>query len=161
VSVIRKWGDTEPDFSLGFGNDISFGNLRLYGLLDWRHGFKVVNLTQLIFDAGGNWKDPAASNQRLTDLGTTAPYVQSASFLKLREVTLAYQLPQHWATRVFGGRANGAALELSGRNLLTWTKYEGLDPEVSNFGNQNVARNQDVAPFPPSRSFFFTVNVNF
>jgi len=161
VSVIRKWGDTEPDFSLGFGNDISLGNLRLYGLLDWRHGFKVVNLTQLIFDAGGNWKDPAASTRRLTDLGTTAPYVQSASFLKLREVTLSYQLPKQWATRAFGGRANGATLELSGRNLMTWTKYEGLDPEVSNFGNQNVARNQDVAPFPPSRSFFFTVNVNF
>ena len=161
VSIIRKWGDTEPDFSIGFANDITFGNVRLSGLLDWRHGFKVVNLTQLIFDAGGNWKDPAASNERLTALGTTAPYVQSASFLKLRELSVAYSLPQVWATRVFGGRANGASLELSGRNLVTWTKYEGLDPEVSNFGNQNVARNQDVAPFPPSRSFFFTLNVNF
>jgi TonB-linked SusC/RagA family outer membrane protein len=161
VSIIRKWGDTEPDFSIGFANDVTFGNFRLSGLLDWRHGFKVVNLTQLIFDAGGNWKDPAASNERLTALGTTAPYVQSASFLKLRELSVAYALPQAWAGRVFGGRANGASLELSGRNLVTWTKYEGLDPEVSNFGNQNVARNQDVAPFPPSRSFFFTLNVNF
>jgi outer membrane receptor protein involved in Fe transport len=161
VSVIRKWGDTEPDFSLGFANDFTVGNLRLYGLLDWRHGFKVVNLTQLIFDAGGNWKDPAASTERLTALGTVAPYVQSASFLKLRELTLSYALPQRWATRAFGGRANAATIELSGRNLLTWTKYEGLDPEVSNFGNQNVARNQDVAPFPPSRSYFLTLNVNF
>ncbi|HKW48772.1 MAG TPA: SusC/RagA family TonB-linked outer membrane protein [Gemmatimonadaceae bacterium] len=161
TSIIRKWGDTEPDFSIGFANDVTFGNFRVSGLLDWRHGFKVVNLTQLIWDAGGNWKDPAASNERLTALGATAPYVQSASFLKLRELSLAYVLPQSWATRVFGARANGASVELSGRNLLTWTKYEGLDPEVSNFGNQNVARNQDVAPFPPSRSFFLTLNVNF
>ena len=53
------------------------------------------------------------------------------------------------------------SIELSGRNLFTWTNYEGLDPEVSNFGNQNVARNQDVAPFPPSRSYFLSLNVNF
>ncbi|HZI41028.1 MAG TPA: SusC/RagA family TonB-linked outer membrane protein, partial [Gemmatimonadaceae bacterium] len=61
VGIIRKWGDTEPDFSIGFANDVSVGNFRVYGLLDWRHGFKVVNLTELIWDAGGNWKDPAAS----------------------------------------------------------------------------------------------------
>ncbi|TML18696.1 MAG: TonB-dependent receptor [Actinobacteria bacterium] len=161
VSVIRKWGDTEPKYSIGFANDISYRGVRLYGLIDWREGFKIVNLTQLIFDAGGNWKDPAASTARLNALGTVAPYVQDGSFVKLRELSLSYALPPRWATRVFGGRANGASLELSGRNLITWTKYEGLDPEVSNFGNQNVARNQDVAPFPPSRSYFLTVNVNF
>ena len=160
-SVIRKWGDTEPDFSLGFANNLTIGGLRLYGLLDWRHGFKVVNLTQLIYDAGGTWKDPAAADARLGALGVTAPYVQSASFLKLREVTVAYALPASWARRAFGGRAANASIELSGRNLLTWTNYEGLDPEVSNFGNQNVARNQDVAPFPPSRSYFLSLNVNF
>ena len=161
VGVVRKWGDTEPKFSLGFANDLSYGGLRLYGLLDWRQGFKVVNLTQLIYDAGKNWRDPVAGAARLGALGTVAPYVQDGSFLKLREVTLSYALPPRWATRLFSGRANGASLEVSGRNLVTWTKYEGLDPEVSNFGNQNVARNQDVAPFPPSRSFFLTVNVNF
>jgi hypothetical protein len=36
-----------------------------------------------------------------------------------------------------------------------------LDPEVSNFGNQNINRGQDVAPYPPSRSFFFTLGVDF
>jgi TonB-linked SusC/RagA family outer membrane protein len=159
--VVRKWGDTEPDFSIGLSNDLSFGALRFYGLLDWRHGFKVVNLTQLIYDAGGNWKDPSASATRLNALGVTAPYVQAASFLKLRELSVSYSLPPRWTNRMFGGRANSATLDLSGRNLITWTKYEGLDPEVSNFGNQNVARNQDVAPFPPSRSYFLTVNVNF
>ena len=87
--------------------------------------------------------------------------MQSASFLKLRELTLGYTLPASWARRALGGRADNASIELSGRNLLTWTNYEGLDPEVSNFGNQNVARNQDVAPFPPSRSYFLSLNLNF
>jgi hypothetical protein len=161
VAVLRKWGDTEPKFSVGFGNDLTFHGVRLYGLLDWRQGFKVVNLTQLIFDAGGNWHDPAASGERLSALGTVAPYVQDGSFVKLRELSLSYALPTQWAGRVFGGRATAASVELSGRNLITWTKFEGLDPEVSNFGNQNVARIQDVAPFPPSRSYFLTLNVSF
>ena len=46
---------------------------------------------------------------------------------------------------------------LSGRNLLTLTNYSGLDPEVSNFGNQPIGRNYDVAPYPPSRSFWLSV----
>jgi hypothetical protein len=36
-----------------------------------------------------------------------------------------------------------------------------MDPEVSNFGNQPIARNIDVAPFPPSRSFWFSVALGF
>jgi hypothetical protein len=54
-----------------------------------------------------------------------------------------------------------ARLTASGRNLLTFTDYDGLDPEVSNFGNQNIARNIDVAPFPPSRSFWFSLELGF
>jgi TonB-dependent starch-binding outer membrane protein SusC len=54
-----------------------------------------------------------------------------------------------------------ASISLSGRNLLTWTDYTGLDPEVSNFGTQQIARGVDVAPFPPSRSFWLTFNLGF
>ncbi len=53
------------------------------------------------------------------------------------------------------------SLTLSGRNLLTFSKYTGLDPEVSNFGNQPSGRNIDVAPFPPSRSFWLGIDVGF
>ena len=52
-------------------------------------------------------------------------------------------------------------LELAGRNLLTSTKYTGYDPEVSNFSNQALGRFQDVTPYPPSRSVFFSISANF
>jgi len=61
-------------------------------------------------------------------------YIQDASFVKLREVTLSYQLPQGLMQSLFRGSVTGARAELSGRNLITWSKYPGLDPEVSNFG---------------------------
>ena len=48
-----------------------------------------------------------------------------------------------------------------GPNLITVASYNGLDPEVSNFGNQPIARNIDVAPYPPSRSFWFSVTAGF
>jgi len=88
-------------------------------------------------------------------------YIQPAGFVKLREVTLSYELPPSLVHSMFGDAATSVRLEASGRNLVTWTKYGGLDPEVSNFGNQNINRGQDVAPYPPSRSFFFTVGVDF
>jgi len=59
------------------------------------------------------------------------------------------------------GRAKDVRFDLSGRNLYYWTKYWSFDPEVSNFGNQNIDRFVDLAPFPPYRSFFFGVNVGF
>ena len=81
--------------------------------------------------------------------------------MKLRELTFGYELPAGLTARLFNGRAQNARLELSGRNLKTWTKYTGLDPEVSNFGNQPLGRFQDVTPYPPSRSFYLTVSTTF
>ena len=52
-------------------------------------------------------------------------------------------------------------MSVTGRNLLRFTPYRGLDPEVSNFANQAIVRNIDVAPFPPSRSFFFSIDLGF
>ena len=86
------------------------------------------------------------------------PFIEDASFLKLRELTISYDLPRSVVSRLFGG-ARYARLSISGRNLLTFSGYTGHDPEVSNFGNQNIARNIDVAPFPPSRSFWFAIDL--
>ena len=159
----RKYGDTEPKFSLGFSNELTMGPVRLYGLLDWRSDFQIVNLTQNTFDGSATLADTAGSSRRLNELNEIglSPYIQDGSFVKLREVTLSYALPQSIIGRAFGARAGNVSLELSGRNLVTWTDYEGVDPEVSNFGNQNITRNQDLAPFPPSRSYFLSVNVGF
>ena len=88
-------------------------------------------------------------------------YVENSGFVKLRELSLGYQLPAGMTGRLFNGHASQARIELSGRNLKTWTKYSGLDPEVSNFGNQPIGRFQDVTPYPPSRTFFLTVNTTF
>jgi hypothetical protein len=86
-------------------------------------------------------------------------YIEDASFLKLREVSLTYTLPKSAIAAL--GPVSNASVSVSGRNLITFTNYSGLDPEVSNFGNQPIARNIDVAPYPPSRSFWLSISAGF
>ncbi|MBI4421308.1 MAG: hypothetical protein HY560_10820 [Gemmatimonadetes bacterium] len=168
-----KIGDANPDFRMSFSNDFTFRSLNLHFLLDWQKGSQILNLTTLLWDFGQVSKDceepdpnnPAAGlspcEKRLAGFTRVARnYLESASFLKLREITLSYELPPSVARSVWGG-VRSAGFSLSGRNLFTVTPYTGLDPEVSNFGNQPVARNIDVAPFPPSRSFWFSLNLGF
>jgi TonB-dependent starch-binding outer membrane protein SusC len=162
TGVHRQMGDFEPKFVMGFSSDVTTGPFTLYGLLEWRHGGDLVNLTQAGFDGFGTGPDAVAAAERVRLFGLGgSPYIQDASFLKLREITLSYQLPEHIVRSLFGGRVTGVRADLSGRNLATWTPYKGLDPEVSNFGTQNVQRGQDVTPYPPSRSYFFTLAVDF
>ena len=93
--------------------------------------------------------------------GIADVYVQDGSFVKLREVTLAYSMPASIGHRIFGSRVNDVRFSLTGRNLFTSTPYWGADPEVSNFGNQPVRGFVDLAPFPPNRTFFFNIDVGF
>ena len=90
-----------------------------------------------------------------------AAYVEPAGFVKIREISLSIRLPQSWVSHVFSGSDHDIRLDISGRNLYTWTKYKGYDPEVSNFSNQNLGRFQDVTPYPPSRSIFVSVTANY
>jgi TonB-dependent starch-binding outer membrane protein SusC len=157
-------GDATPDFQMSFSSDLDYKRFTLGFLLDWKQGGDIINLTEFLYDAGQNSVDyvgPGQERQRLFNTGISQVYVQDGSYLKLREVTLAYNLPESFTRGLFGSSVRHARLSVSGRNLLRFTGYRGLDPEVSNFGNQAIVRNIDVAPFPPSRSVFFSIDLGF
>jgi TonB-linked SusC/RagA family outer membrane protein len=176
-TIVRKMGDANPDFRVGFSNELGFGRFHLSSLLDWQKGGALINLTKLLYDLGANSPDfdlpagvsaprpipecnPKCSGiERLNGFGKyTQQYVEDASFVKLREISLTYDVPSRWlGSRT--GAIKSAQISLSGRNLLTFSDYWGVDPEVSNFGNQSIARNIDVAPYPPSRSFWLSLDL--
>ena len=180
--VARKVADANPDFRMSFMNDLTYKSFSLHFLLDWQKGSAILNLTRLLYDFGQVTSDygdllatpliiprPSGGADTLRTVGqkrlagfakVTSNYIESASFLKLREITLTYELPTSLIRGIWSG-ARYARISASGRNLFTVTPYTGLDPEVSNFGNQPIARNIDVTPFPPSRSFWFAVDVGF
>jgi len=168
--TVRTLGDANPDFRMAFTSDFTWKNFGFHVLADWQQGSEILNLTRLLYDFGGvtvDYADPIAGSTltvgqaRLSGFGTVAKnYIESATFLKLREVSVSSELPSN-TVRSIWGVFQGGRITLSGRNLFTSTPYSGLDPEVSNFGNQAIARNIDVTPFPPSRSFFFTLDLRF
>lgn len=159
--ITRFIGNSAPDYIMNFSNDFNIGHVRLSSLFEWKKGGLGANLTNNYFD-GGLLADTAVGNKRIRDFALGIPvYVENNGFVKLREITAGYELPAALTNRLFNGRASAATIELSGRNLATWTKYTGLDPEVSNFGNQPLGQFQDVTPFPPSRLFYLTVRTTF
>jgi TonB-linked SusC/RagA family outer membrane protein len=178
TGAVVALGDANPDFQISLGSDLTYKSLSFSFLWDYKKGGDVINLTELLFDLFQNSQDwntvgdssgvrPAhlGGQQRLNEFlkGNTYPYIQDASYIKLREANLSLRLPQATVSHLFGDRVKGATLSVSGRNLIRIlpTHYRGIDTEVSNFGNQPIGRNIDVAPFPPSRSFFFSIDLDF
>jgi TonB-linked SusC/RagA family outer membrane protein len=159
----ERIGDANPDFLWSFVGDLTVRRFNLYALAEWQYGAELINLTKFIYDLGGTtWDCPTTCSQRLALFGrdTRATFLESATYFKLREVTLSYTLPvsaYEWTG------ARDARVSVSGRNLVVVTgdNYTGMDPEVSNFGNQPVARNIEVAAYPRSRSVWFTLSVGF
>ena len=164
--VAGKVGDASPDFQMSFSSDVDLYRFTLGMLWDYKQGGDIINLTEFLYDAGQNsvdFTDPGGGADRIARFGQgfTQPYVQSGTYVKLRELNLSYNLPEGLTSSLFGRRIRNARLSLTGRNLLRFTPYRGLDPEVSNFGRQAIVRNIDVAPFPPSRSFFLSIDLGF
>jgi hypothetical protein len=154
--------DSNPIHTTTFNNDFSYKRFTLSALLDWRNGGYVSNMTNNLWDEGGQSRDfVAEGKQRYATFnsGDIRPYIQNGSYVKIREVTVNYQAPDALAKKIPG--ASSLRFNLSGRNLAIISKYWSFDPEFSNFGNSNFNRFVDLAPFPASRQFFFSVDVGF
>jgi TonB-dependent starch-binding outer membrane protein SusC len=155
-------GNGEPDFRVGWSNEIKVSDFGFFSLVDWQQGSEVVNLTTLLYDFGQVTEDYVGAGEARLErfsMGDMRPYIERATFVKLREVSLYYDVPEKVAMQI--GPLSTLRVSLSGRNLLTFTGYSGLDPEVSNFGNQPIGRNYDVAPYPPGRSYWLSVDAGF
>ena len=155
--ALAEVGNGEPDFRVGWLNVVNTGDFAFSALLDWQQGSNVINLTRLLYDGAGNSPDTDAAGKRLAALsmGDPRPYIEDGTFVKLRELSIAYTLPKRLISQLAPLRT--LQVSVSGRNLLTLTHYSGLDPEVSNFGNQPIGRNYDVGPYPPSRSYWLSI----
>lgn len=165
-------GRGNPDFLAGIGNDLRWRGLGVYALLERQKGGMLRSNTWGQFDQHKTSPDyDAPSPNDTMTLGryrgylnsrVTRIYYQDASYWKLRELSLTYDLPRSAATKFLQG-AETARLSLSGRNLKTWTRYRGTDPDYDNFGvlPRGVQRNRELGPYPPSRSYWLGLELTF
>ena len=175
--IVTQVGDANPDFRMGFMNEFRYNAFRLASTVEWQKGGDIINLTGYLRDASQNTRDfddpctAATCNPgetkgqhrlRVYPARTIKTWIEDGSFVKLREVTLSYDVPTRYLSKssVFSG-VDRMSLSLSGRNLVTLTNYSGFDPEVSQFGSQAIRTNVDVAPYPPSRSLWLNINLSF
>jgi hypothetical protein len=141
--AVVRIGDGTPDFHWGVSNNVSWKSWDFYALVDANVGGHAYNQTnQRMYQwARSADVDQAGKPQELkkpieyyvalySANDPTDYFVEDASFVKLREVSVRYRItgtPLSWFSR-FG--ATGASISLIGRNLMTFTNYSGYDPEV-------------------------------
>jgi TonB-linked SusC/RagA family outer membrane protein len=159
-------GDAEPRFQMSSYNEITFADrLSLRFLLHWKKGGQNVNLTSLENDFGGTSADyDKVTNKlgvpdgvyRIMQVGTSAEeFVQTASYLRLREIGLYYSLKRSPMSYIKGIRVG-----VSANNFWTVTKYKAYDPEVSNFGT-GFSTGVDVDPYPATKRADFHLSFEF
>jgi TonB-dependent starch-binding outer membrane protein SusC len=158
------FGNSQPSDEYSITPAVTlFRLLRLSALFDRRAGVMVYNGTeefrcgfanticQEAYDPKVGLKRQAAAITESLSLSDAGSF-EDGSFWKLREVTARISAPTSWARRI---HASQVSFSLSGRNLVTWTKYSGFDPEINfapNVNNQyNPFTASDFLTQPPVR----------
>jgi TonB-linked SusC/RagA family outer membrane protein len=161
--------DANPIGQTSLLNTIRYKSFTITGLVDWRVGGYTSDMTNQIWDEGGNSRDyDKASQDPKQTLGqfrysnwsanNIATYIDNGTFVKLREINVSFQAPAKWAGVA---RARDMRVSLQGRNLFVKTNYWSFDPEFNNFGNQNFNRFIDLGPYPSNRQFFLSVDLGY
>jgi hypothetical protein len=171
---IVQIGDANPDFNMAFASSVNFRRLSLTGLVDWTQGgtiyngtrqWKMINYSDPIFDQRG----VAAAEQKSQDqviqfyngLNPHAFFAESGTYVKLRELSLNYTLVRDQLRKVGLGRLENVRLGVVGRNLFTFTKYSGYDPEVSGLDGDPYQFRIDWFSYPHFRTFTGVVEIAF
>ena len=184
-------GHAYPDFTSSLTNRFTFfRKLSLSFQFDWIHGNSIYNVTKQwlyrpVGGTGGQGGESRDVDKKITIQGQTgsfvnyynsiynvglpvSPFIENGSYIRLKDLSISYDLSRY----VAGTKAiKRLTITASGRNLLTFTKYSGLDPEnIGAYDEQgNNLSGQRIGAFtgvdyygtPNLRSYQFALNVGF
>lgn len=174
-STFHRMGSSVPDFNLNLNTNVSYKGLTAYVLLSYQHGGDVYNQTKQwsyrdrrhadVDQAGkpDHLKKPDLYYKALYNKNADiSAFVEDATFLKVREVSLGYQFDEAQLNNLLGAGnpVRQISIDVTGRNLLTFTDYTGFDPEIGSGGNSNLFR-VDNFQYPPFRTVTGRVEVQF
>lgn len=169
-------GNALPKFTWGFNNNLAYQNFNLSFFFQGSYGNKMANLNSIPMEdfrgtqnvsaeAGLNrWTPENPSNRypralanRTIDVGTfSSVVVEDASYVRLKNVTFAYNLPSALLNRI---GTKSLRVYVSGTNLFTWTKYTGFDPEGSSFGTSTAYPGVDQGRYPLTKTYTVGLNI--
>lgn len=158
-AVYKVIGNAFPDLTFGWSNNLHYGHWDLSMLLRGSIGNQVANIQRLFYEGyyyfgGKNILRSTFNSPDNTGQSTwSSHFVEDGSFLKLSNVTLSYTLnpKADWIQTL--------KVYVTGQNLLTLTKYTGVDPEVSLNGlAPGIAWDEF---YPSTRTFVLGINLTF
>lgn len=167
-----RCGSPEPLWTGGFNTDISWKGLSLSVLLEARYGNKVLNYDRMTFEADGYygdqnvwkgalnyWEKPGdmnvlpkpVYNNTSNSMSTSTRYLEDGSYLRIKDITLAYNLPSKWIKKAL---MSGVRIYASALNLYTFHNMNYFDPEHGTMGNTIIS-------YPMTRSMIVGVDITF
>ncbi len=166
-------GNAEPDFIAGLNNTFSYKNFSLSAFIYTVQGNEVYNGSRPFVESDGQrygqfnnivqaadaWEKPGDIATRpqprvggnRSSNGTSSRYLEDGSFIRLRNVTLAYSLPRSIVDKA---RLAGITAYIQGQNLITITDYSGFDPEMSETGDEFFR-------YPVGKTLTFGLDISF
>ena len=184
ASAIKPLGSILPDYNMGLRNTLRYKNLSLSFLFDMQEGGKYFSTSHMWGMYSGMLEETALGGNR--EAGVILPGVKAdgspndvvldaadwggsfystvdaqnvfdASYIKLRDVTIGYDLPKS----IIGNYLQGVRVSVFGRNLATWNlAWDGVDPENTAYGSGNI-QGLEGGSLPSTRTFGFNVNFKF
>lgn len=178
---LKIFGNQMSDFFGGFTNDFSYKGVSLRVFFHYDYGRELSNAgmnSRWYLNGGDNrntleriylnrWTTPGQvtsvprpydANTEVNGTSHTATssrFLEDASFIRLKNVTLSYQLPDAWLQRI---KLSNVKVYAQGENLATWTKWTGYDPELM-IGYGEFSSTQGTVP--QTRAYTMGVQIGF
>ena len=169
-------GRGQPIHTGGFTNDFSYKGFDLSIFFQWSYGNDILNANRLFFENVNGKKDlnqfasyadrwtpenpesdiPAATKSSSNQV-VSSRVIEDGSFLRLKTVTLGYNIPTKYTKR---WKIANARVYVAGQNLWTLTGYSGYDPEVS-IRNSAITPGLDYSAYPRAYAVNFGVSLGF
>ena len=170
-------GRGQPIHTGGFSNDFSYKGFNLNLFFQWSYGNDIYNANRLLLEGNSNqyhlinqfasyanrWSPENQTNANYRTRGQgpignhSSRVVEDGSFLRFKTASLSYAIPVSLLKK-FG--LSALSLNVSAQNIATWTKYSGMDPEVSTRNNV-LTPGYDYSSYPKSATYTFGVKAAF
>lgn len=173
-------GNGQPLHTGGFVNNFRYKDFSLNVFLQWSYGNDVYNANRLLFEGNGGTSSAGGRNQYASYNNRWTPdnpsntiyrtggggpigyhssrVIEDGSFLRLKTVSFGYSLPTRLIRKLF---LSQLTLNVAAQNLLTFTNYSGVDPEVSTRSPRVLSPGFDFSAYPRARTVVFSLNATF
>lgn len=165
-------GDPNPDFTYGMTNTFSYKGFNLSIFIQGAYGNDIFNASRMetegMYD-GKNQTTEVLNRWRIPGQITDMPkagwnmrnstyFIEDGSYLRVKDISLSYDFSGKWMKKLGISRLQPY---FTASNLLTFTHYSGMDPEVNQWGNNGHVQGIDWGTYPHCKSYVFGINIDF